>query len=111
MSMQAIRSCPLCVLIHGIGSATFHFQLLGPTLAQAGYQVLMYDLLGRGHTKHKAANTYDLEDHLAQLRRLIEELGFAEQPHVVIAHSMGGIIATQHAATQSACIGLLTLIP
>eukprot|EP00656_Telonema_subtile_P028108 TRINITY_DN3037_c0_g1_i1.p1 TRINITY_DN3037_c0_g1~~TRINITY_DN3037_c0_g1_i1.p1 ORF type:complete len:255 (+),score=30.53 TRINITY_DN3037_c0_g1_i1:357-1121(+) len=77
----------------------------------AGYRTLCYDLVGRGLSSAPDGCRYDWEAHTQQLEVLLEELQVHCTPHVVVAHSMGGIIATLHAARSSHCLGAALLAP
>jgi pimeloyl-ACP methyl ester carboxylesterase len=99
---------PLVVCIHGIGSYYFYFDGLARSLVAAGYRVLRYDLIGRGHSK--PADSYDRSAHLLQLQTLLKELGLTNVPRHVIGHSMGGALALLHADEDPVPIASLTLL-
>lgn len=79
------------VLIHGF---SIPYQIWDPTfsaLRDAGFQVLRYDLLGRGFSD-RPNTTYDLDLYVNQLRSLVEHLEL-KTPLNLIGLSMGGPIS------------------
>jgi pimeloyl-ACP methyl ester carboxylesterase len=83
------------VMIHGIGSFHGHFDCLSSSLAQCGYYVLRYDLIGRGSSESNSSLCYNADTHLNQLRSLLQHLGFSTEKgrYHIIGHSMGGALA------------------
>jgi len=65
-------------------------------LGQAGFQVLRYDLFGRGWSDRPAA-AYDADFYVKQLADLLDALGFSGPVHLA-GVSMGGPIAVTFAA-------------
>ncbi|MBY5991413.1 alpha/beta hydrolase [Ferrimonas balearica] len=87
---------PLILALHGWLDNSESFALLGPELAEAGYQVLALDWAGHGHSGHRAeGNHYLFLEYLYDLHRVVLSLG---QPiHCLLGHSMGGILAQLYA--------------
>lgn len=108
----------LVVCIHGIGSYSGHFNYLIPILKHSGYRILIYDLIGRGNSKlptklHRddGSSIFDGPGHVQQLRELIIFLNFHQQEkYHIIAHSMGGAIATLYTIQYSNEINSLILL-
>jgi pimeloyl-ACP methyl ester carboxylesterase len=88
----------LVILIHGIGGYSFIFEPLERELQQ-NYKVLRYDLIGRGFSERGV--NYTLVEHLEQLEVLLKELNLKDEPCFLIAHSMGGVIASAFTAAHS----------
>lgn len=113
------------VCVHGIGAYHVHFDSLAVVLVEAGFQVLQYDLIGRGYSDQPAEDLvnngkqnrspYSTEGHLRQLHDLIAALGLTEKGQTsfhLIGHSMGGAIAAAYAARYPEhVISLVLLAP
>lgn len=87
------------LLLHGIAEHSGRYEHVGSTLADAGYSVRAIDHHGhgrsggnRGHVGSFDVFLEDVEDNLAELR----EDGL---PVVLMAHSMGGLIAFSYAVS------------
>ena len=111
---------PLVVCIHGIGAYSCHFDGLATILAANGYTTLCYDLLGMGRSKFPnppfmadgVTSICSGQGHVDQLRSLMVELNFHSRPYYLIAHSMGGAIASLYAAQfKEEIAGLVLLSP
>ena len=85
---------PPIVLSHGITDAGLHWSTLAEALEE-DYDVIMYDVRGHGLSDAPASG-YEIEEHVADLVGLIEELEL-EDP-VLMGHSMGGGIVAATAA-------------
>ena len=60
------------------------------------YNILRYDLIGRGYSDYPHDNKFDSEGHLKQLRDLIMHLELHQNSskYIILGHSMGGCLAT-----------------
>ncbi len=87
---------PLILLHHGLGSINaWHAQV--PVLAQAGYQVIVYDRWGYGGSEQRAhIEIPTFRDDLADLESIISKYNL--QSPTLIGHSDGGTIALYYAA-------------
>ena len=98
------------LLVHGIGSYSYHFTLLAPFLVSLGFTVVAPDQYGRGHTRllpnghqsHTAAAYVEL------LRAFMAAI-HATEPARVLGHSMGGAVALAYAEAQSSKVASLAL--
>jgi len=98
-------SGPLVVLSHGIGDRRQVYRFLAPKLAQAGYRVVSADLRGHGESSMGWKSVTGTEaisrtDVAGDLLALIRRLGGAEDPAVIVGHSISGGAATIAAAQQ-----------
>lgn len=91
------------ICIHGIGGHTgmftdvTNFFLNKNDKNDKKYNVLRYDLIGRGHSDYPGNNIFDADSHINQLRDLILYLNINKQKYILIGHSMGGCLATLYA--------------
>ena len=84
------------LLLHGIAEHTGRYEHVGDRLAEAGFDVIGIDLRGygrsggrRGHVDSWSQFSDDVEDQLAEIRTL-------GLPTIILAHSMGGLIAIRY---------------
>lgn len=93
-------SPPTVVCVHGLGYdslASFYLTLAAP-IADAGIDVLTYDLRGHGRTERPAAG-YRLGCFVDDLVILLDELGVRQRIHLV-GNSFGGTVAFSFAARR-----------
>ena len=100
--MSARRSwpeeAPVVVCVHGIGYdslASFYLTLAAP-VAEAGVDVLTYDLRGHGRSERPATG-YRLGDFVDDLEELLDALDLDRPVHLV-GNSFGGTVAFSFAA-------------
>ncbi|GLZ35967.1 alpha/beta hydrolase [Lentzea sp. NBRC 105346] len=100
---------PTVVCLHGLADtlAGFYFTLVGP-LAQAGFDVITYDLRGHGRSDQPTSG-YTIGDHLDDLTGLLDELGVTGPLHV-LGFSFGGTLAFSFAERFPARMLTLTVI-
>lgn len=102
------RGAGLPVLfVHGFGHNRAVWEKLAGGLPD-GYRPISVDLRGHGESPWSPGGEYDLTCYAADLEALVSRLGL-ERLHVV-AHSLGGTIATLYAVDASAEILSLTLV-
>jgi len=85
---------PWVVLVHGLVTPMYAWQLLADALAHAGFRVLRYDQLGRGLSDRPAVR-YDLDLYVRQLDELTRALHI-ERAHFV-GWSIGSVITSRFA--------------
>ncbi|GAA1518575.1 alpha/beta fold hydrolase [Nocardioides humi] len=78
---------PLVVLLHGGFQNRSAWRSAVPELQAAGYEVVTYDLRGHGDSDRSPTGRYDVADHAADLRALLELL---DRPAALIGASLGG---------------------
>ena len=79
------------LFLHGVGGGHHAWELQLPYFGGLGYPSHAWDQPGYGHSP--IIEPYDLEQISASLARLIESL--ADEPVVLVGHSMGGMIAQE----------------
>lgn len=84
------------LILHGIAEHSGRYEHVGATLGEAGFQARSYDHRGhgrsggdRGHVDTFSVFLDDIEDNLAELRR-------DGLPVVLLAHSLGGLMAVNY---------------
>jgi pimeloyl-ACP methyl ester carboxylesterase len=85
------------VLVHGAFAGAWKWERLAPLLEQAGHTVETLDLPGSGDDRTPVADV-NLD---ACCERVSAQLREREEPAVLVASSMGGVVCTQAAALQS----------
>lgn len=97
------------VLLHGYLDLARSFEEVIRALGGAGYRVIAPDFRGHGETDPTPVGSYYYAmDYVADLDELIDALGL-DRFHVV-AHSMGGTVATRFAGTRPSRVRSLALL-
>ena len=91
-------SAPLMVMVHGWMDVSASFQFLVDAFAGA-WHVVSPDWRGYGRTSWSAARNYWLPDYIADLDALLEMLS-PEAPVRLVAHSLGGNVASMYAGIR-----------
>lgn len=89
------QDAPLIVLIHGFSVPSYIWDPTFEALVDSGYQVLRYDLYGRG-TSDRPKVEYTRDLYVDQLQQLLTALN-TENPIHIIGLSYGGPIAAAYA--------------
>jgi len=83
------------IFVHGVGSYYAQFEVLATFLHSQGYNVLNYDLIGRGFSDPSPNGKYTEVEHIEQLHLLLEHVSLTKKlPLHFIGHSMGGALVT-----------------
>lgn len=90
------------VLLHGLGAPQRSWDRVAPLLA-LHFRVVTYDQ--RGHGASAAASDYSLDAFLADLQAVLDTLAL-EHP-LLVGHSLGGLLAVEHAAARPGCAGVV----
>jgi pimeloyl-ACP methyl ester carboxylesterase len=97
------------VLLHGYLDLARSFEEVIVALGDAGYRVIAPDFRGHGDTSAAPPGAYyHAMDYVADLDALLDALAL-ERAHLV-AHSMGGAVATRYAGARPARVASLALI-
>ena len=90
------------LLIHGAGQDAGMLGALAQALAMAGFQVLVYDRRGTGHSGRDAWPGGGVDQHVEDAAALIRLFSFA--PAVLVGVDSGGIIAFKLAEQYPECV-------
>ena len=96
------------VLIHGTPSHSYEWRNVLPKLANRGYQVHLYDLLGYGRSERPIDVDTSVTAQSKLLSALLEEWEL-DQAHIV-GHDIGGAIAMRLAVFNPQRVKTLTMI-
>jgi cis-3-alkyl-4-acyloxetan-2-one decarboxylase len=99
----------LIVLLHGFLGSKWDWSKLAPKLVREGYRVVAIDLLGFGRAPKPFSATYDYEDHIEHIDKVLAELTI-EGPFILIGHSMGALIAQRYTLQHSQNVKKLVLL-
>ena len=92
-------SGPFLVLLHGLAGSNRFWGGAYDRLAERG-RLIVPDLLGFGDSPWLASG-FGPDDHVAALARCLDEAG-ADEPALLVGHSLGALIAIRLAVTQPA---------
>jgi len=95
------------VLVHGFSVPYFLWDPTFKFLAESGFHVLRYDLLGRGYTDRPNLR-YDIDTFCKQLEELLDTLGFERIN--LMGLSMGGPITATFTARHPGRVRKLALV-
>ncbi|AHY45724.1 Alpha/beta hydrolase family [Rubrobacter radiotolerans] len=94
------------VLVHGAWHGAWCWSRLAPLLEGMGHEVVAFDLPGHGDD---ATDVHDVSLQ-AYTDRIVRELDRSEEPAVLVAHSMGGVPATQAAGARPEAVAKLVYL-
>lgn len=104
------QDAPTVILGHGGGQTRHSWSRAGAELANAGYRVINYDLLGHGESDWDPQGRYDLTGRAADLRAVVAT---GNSPFALVGASLGGATALK-AATEGldpAALVLVDIVP
>ena len=96
---------PPAVLLHALGEAAEDWSDLAPRLVATGHRVLAFDL--RGHADSEWAGSYSSPLMADDVVAALDVLGV--RAAVVVAHSLGGVVAFRLAAARPDLVRLLVV--
>ncbi len=106
-----IGSGPVVVLLHGSGAgACGHSNFKGnyPALVEAGYRVILPDLIGFGYSDKPADVEYPLAFFVECVKQTLDVIGI--EKYTLIGNSLGGAVALGFALTHPASVERLVLM-
>lgn len=99
----------LVVLIHGMSMPSFVWDPNWEMLVEEGFQVLRYDLFGRGYSDRPKAQ-YSVDLYVRQLSELLEALALSGKKINLVGFSLGAAIGAAFAAENAASVKRICLI-
>jgi acylglycerol lipase len=97
------------VLVHGLGEHSGRYERTGRILAEAGYRVRSFDLLGFGASSGRRADIDRFGLYLDQIEGHLQAMRTSGRPLVLLGHSMGGLLALEYALAERPQSDLLVL--
>ncbi|MDQ3942541.1 MAG: alpha/beta hydrolase [Actinomycetota bacterium] len=91
------------VLVHGLGFGQRSWDRVAPRLSAGGLRVVTYDQ--RGHGASDVSEEYSPSAFAEDLAAVLGELRL-EEP-ILVGHSLGAMIALEHAASRDSCMGVV----
>jgi pimeloyl-ACP methyl ester carboxylesterase len=99
------------ILVHGIGSYYAQLEATGKHLSDNGFNVMNFDLIGRGFSTPSRTGQYTEDEHIEQIHDLLEaEELKGKGPFHFIGHSMGGCLITLFAHRHPTHVKTLILL-
>lgn len=98
---------PPVLLLHGLASSSYIWNLVAPFLAEQGYEVIALDQRGHGESA-KPDHGYDFATILADDQAAVQALGL--QRPIVVGHSWGAMAALEYAAAPGTGVSALILV-
>lgn len=99
---------PPVLFLHGITGSRRYWQRKVRPLARS-YHLVLPDLLGFGLSP-KPHVEYTIGRFRDSIRAFVEEIGIADRPLSIVAHSLGALIALEYAALYGAHVRCLVLL-
>lgn len=99
----------LVVLVHGMSIPSFIWQPTARALVDAGYQVLCFDLYGRGYSARPRVR-HDLDLYVEQTAELIKALCMHQEPCSLVGFSLGAAVCAAYAQQQPELVKKVVLI-
>jgi len=106
--LEGPADSPLIVLVHGFSVPAYIWDPTFLALKEAGYQVLRFDLFGRGYSDRPDV-IYDINLFSTQLEELLSELE-VEEPVYLVGLSMGGPVVASYANRHPDLVRSVALI-
>jgi len=109
-ALASAEPAPYVLLIHGYMDAGATWDLVAPTLADAGFHVVALDLRGYGDSERVGrTGYYHFPDYILDVAEFLDATNAPEKISVV-AHSMGGVVATLFCGARPERVGSLVLV-
>ncbi len=102
------REAPPILFLHGITGSRRYWERKVRSLRRE-YHLVLPDLVGFGMSP-KPHVEYTIDLFRDSVRGLVEELGLADRPIIIVGHSLGGLIALEYAARHGSHVERMALL-
>ncbi|MEO7997441.1 MAG: alpha/beta hydrolase [Gemmatimonadaceae bacterium] len=102
------RGGPPVVLLHGFGTCAFLWRAVAPRLANAGFTVLSFDLMGYGESDRPDEAGYGILSQAEYLDRALTALRLPKA--VIVGQDIGALVGVQLAARRPERVERLLLV-
>ncbi|GJJ74648.1 hypothetical protein EMPS_07006 [Entomortierella parvispora] len=108
------RDCRRFLAVHGFLDNASSFDLLAPLMLQKlgpePVEIVALDLAGHGKSSHRQTEDYGLWRYVEDMDQIVEQLGWTEQGHAILGHSMGGAVSSIYAGLYQDRVKLCILL-
>ena len=112
---EAIEPLGTVLIVHGLGEHAGRYAQVAADLNSWGYNVCSYDQVGHGESagaRGDLPHGNRLQDDLADVVDTVRRQMLAQEPLILLGHSMGGVVAAQFARLKTRRIeGLILSSP
>lgn len=106
-----VRPTATVVVLHGGGQSREQWHEVGLGLAAAGLRAVTVDLRGHGESDWSPSGSYRLEDYVADLELIIDDLvNDLSGPIILVGHSHGGKVVLTTAVRRAAAVAGVVMI-
>lgn len=102
------KNASAIIMIHGYSSSTATWNAVAPQIADAGFRVLVVDLIGFGFSEKPAWSDYTFDTQARMITRLMNRLGIGLA--TLVGSSYGGGVAAMVALDNPAAVEKLILV-
>jgi pimeloyl-ACP methyl ester carboxylesterase len=101
-------SAPLVIGVHGLAGSMKNFDFFGERLRGDAFQLVAFDLRGRGNSETTPPGTYGWENHARDVFGLADALGV--ERFSLVGQSMGGSVAMKAAELDGTRLNSVVLV-
>ena len=101
-------AAPPVVMIHGYTASVYSWRSSAPLIAEAGFRVVLVDLIGFGYSDKPRHFEYTIEAQARMVTRFMDRLGLGQA--IVVGSSYGGAVATTIALDYPERVEKLVLV-
>ena len=102
------QDAPAVMFLHGITGSRRYWRRKVRALAR-DFRLILPDLIGFGLSPKPYAE-YTIDLFRESVRALVEEVGLADRPIIIVGHSLGGLIALEYAARYGPHVSRMALL-